>query len=44
MKRYTALIAVAIAICIIFDWSKEMVEVAIFFAVWGIIIGRTSKQ
>ena len=27
----------------IFDWNKHMIEVAIFYAVWGFVLGRMKK-
>ena len=43
MKRYLPMIVLAIAMTFIFDWNKHMIEVALFYAVWGFIIGRMKK-
>lgn len=43
MKRYLPMIVIAIAMTFIFDWNKAMIEVAIFYATWGIIIGKMTK-
>ena len=43
MKRYLPMIVLAIAMTFIFDWSKHMIEVALFYAVWGFIMGRMKK-
>lgn len=43
MKRYLPMIILAIAMTVIFDWNKHMIEVALFYAVWGFIMGRMKK-
>ena len=43
MKRYLPMIVLAIAMTTIFDWNKHMIEVAIFYTIWGFIIGRMWK-
>lgn len=43
MKRYLSMIVLAIAMAFIFDWNKHMIEVAIFYAVWGFVMGRVKK-
>ena len=43
MKQYLPMIVLAIAMTFIFDWNKQMIEVAIFYAVWGFIMGRMKK-
>ena len=43
MKRYSPMIVLAIAMTFIFDWNKHMIEVAIFYAVWGFVMGRMKK-
>lgn len=43
MKRYLSIIVLAIAMTFIFDWNKHMIEVAIFYAVWGFVMGRVKK-
>ncbi|MFR8761642.1 hypothetical protein [uncultured Megasphaera sp.] len=44
MKRYLPMIVLAITMTFIFDWNKHMVEVALFYAVWGLIMGRMTKE
>ena len=43
MKRYLPMLVLAIAMTAIFDWNKHMIEVALFYAVWGFIMGRMKK-
>lgn len=43
MKRYLPMIVLAIATAAIFDWNKHMIEVALFYATWGFIMGRIKK-
>lgn len=43
MKRYLPMILLAIAMTVIFDWNKHMIEVTLFYAVWGFIMGRMKK-
>ena len=43
MKQYLLMIVLAITMTFIFDWNKHMIEVAIFYAVWGFVMGRLKK-
>lgn len=43
MKQYLPMIVLAVAMTAIFDWNKHMIEVAIFYATWGFIMGRIKK-
>lgn len=43
MKQYLPMIVLAITMTFIFDWNKHMIEVAIFYAVWGFVMGRIKK-
>ena len=43
MKQYLPMIILAITMTFIFDWNKHMIEVAIFSALWGFVMGRMKK-
>ena len=43
MKQYLPMIILAITMTYIFDGNKHMIEVAIFYALWGFVMGRMKK-